>query len=36
LKKSIYFQDNPIDSESDYEYNDGNIFTDNMAELWTN
>jgi len=33
LKKYI-FQGNPIDSESDYEDNDGNIFTvlEDMAE----
>jgi len=35
-KKKFIFQDNPIDSKSDYEDNDGNIFTvleDDMAEL---
>jgi len=27
LKRIFIFQDNPIDSESDYEDDDGNIFT---------
>jgi len=39
VKKKIIFQDNPIDSESDYEDGEENIFTvlkDHMTEFKKN